>query len=276
MTFESHIIRGEKIMTDFTCGNFKELIFDYIDGELNAEDTDKFENHMKNCSGDCNEEFRRIQNMMSSVKESRYTIKGELYAALVPHIETESRNIKVNNVFRNARKFGSIGIAAMIMLVMLVYFMPISDIVNNSMSKSNQVAAEIAEDIQTESGEIEVIDYSDAPKASAVAVPGLFAMTSPEAELAHPSVMVDYLNAYAPSYADETEKLYISYNEVSLPEGVIADEVITQPECSVYVINLLSNSMFDMSEVTDYDTVYDTSETGKMYLVIIAFDSDEN
>ena len=259
-------------MTDFTCSNFKELMFDYIDGELNEEEVDKFENHIKNCGGDCGEEFREIEKMMSSVRDSRYVIDGELYAALVPKIEAESKKIKMDNMLRNIRRYGSVGIAAIVMIVILVYFAPLSDIVNDdsTLSDSMEIAG-AAEDVQIAPNSQETVIYTELEIA--VAVPRAY--TIPAEEAAEPSEMLEYLNNYAPDYINDTETLYISYNEVNVPDDVIVDEVIAQSECSVYVISKLSNDTFDIDEVTEYTTVYDTSENGKTYLVIIAFNSNE-
>ena len=263
-------------MTDFTCSDFKELIFDYIDGELNAEEVDKFENHMKNCTGDCDEEFQKVEKMMNSVRDSRYVIDGKLYAALVPQIEIESKKIRMDNMLRNIRRYGSVGIAAMIMIVVLVYFTPISDIVNKSSLSDSGMDIAIAEDAEIAANVKDTVVYAeiDISPTGGMAVPGAL-IALPPVEPAEPSEMIDYLNAYVPDYVTETEVLYISHNEVNLPEGVIAEKFITNPECSVYVINRFSNADFNISEATDYDTLYDTSESGKAYIVIIAFNSDE-
>ena len=259
-------------MIDFTCDQFKELMFDYIDGELGSDDAAQFENHLKNCGGDCNcsEEFEKLKKMMDSIKASRYVTGNELYAALVPQIEIESKKIRKNNLLRNIRNYGSVAVAAVVMIVMLVYFMPTADIVyNNSTSMMDTAATEVYDEAMPEEA------YGDSNKASAEAAPQIaaaFALPVP------PPVadfeMIEYLNKYAPEYVDTTESLYISYDEVNLPDGIITAEIIGKAEYSVYIIDRLSNIAFDVSDVTEFSTVYNVTLPDKPYLVIISFNSN--
>jgi Predicted transmembrane transcriptional regulator (anti-sigma factor) len=272
-------------MIDFTCDQFKELMFDYIDGELSSDEALQFENHLKNCGGDCSNEFEKLKKMMDSIKASRYVTGNELYAALVPQIEIESKSIRHNNMLRNIRMYGSVAVAAVIMIVMLVYFMPMADIMQESTAQNSKIAdeiqveeyaiaAEIAEEIKMakDAGKIsDRVCYDEeaemAPSATPFALPG-------EAVPAGEAEMSKYLKQYAPEYIDTAESLYISYDDVNLPDGIVTVEVIGKAEYSVYVINRFSNVAFDVGDATEFAHVYNVAVPDKPYLIIISFNSD--
>ena len=258
-------------MIEFTCDQFKELMFDYIDGELNSNDALQFENHLKNCNCDCNEEFNKLKKMMDSIKASRYVTGNELYAALVPQIEVESKKIRKNNLLRNIRNYGSVAVAAVVMIVMLVYFMPTADIVyNNSTAMDSAAAAPevyIDEAVPEEVHDVKAV-AEVAPQSAAFALPG------PPPAADGDFKMIEYLNKYAPEYINTAESLYISYEEVNLPEGIVTAEIIGKSEYSVYVIDRFSNFAFDVGDATEFSAVYNVSIPDRPYLVIISFNSD--
>lgn len=269
-------------MNDFTCDQFKELMFDYIDDLLDNDKKLKFEDHIKNCIN-CSEEYQKAKKLLESIKESKFVIGNELYTALIPQIVVESKQKKKNNLFKKIRIYGSAAVAAVVMIIMVAYFLPISNIVNDVTPQAqDNSAGEFGagkleeqlygnDDIYYEDIVVEECEEDIAETAEV----RLYSVTTAQSE----DVMSQYLNTYVPDYADSTDTLYICYDAVELPEEVVTAEVVTDDEYSAYVIDRFSNIAFDVTEVTNIAAVYnDSTDTDnvKQYVIIISFSSTEN
>lgn len=259
-------------MNDFTCDQFNELIFGYIDDDLNAEDKVKFENHLTTCAK-CNEEFQKTTNLFSSIKNSRYAINNKLYASLLPQITVESKQMRSNNILKKIRIYGSAAVAAVIMIVILTYFMPMMNIVQDTTANDMQISEtySMAGSDEEAVAEENIPEVAKAQKYVAydVAPSQAYALDTTD------DTMSEYLNTYAPDYINKTSTLYITYDDVMLTSQIIPTEVIDNTDYSVYVIDIASNSAFNIEEVTNCDEVYNNAEANERYAIILSFNSIE-
>lgn len=242
-------------MMEFTCDRFQELMFDYIDDNLNKEDKANFEKHVNECA-ECDIELNKAKAMLETIKESRYVTNGELYVSLVPLIKTESKRIRLSDIRKKIYRYGVVAVAAVFIFVVLIHSIPKTDLVSDNSTGT------VAESYEADLAMDEAVPEEKMIQRS------LFSMQSEE------DSMLYYLNTYAPEYADTTQALYVYNEEVELPEQVVTSEVEETPQYTIYVINKFANSGF---EINDNATVYNTQadDYEKPYIIIISFNSND-
>lgn len=252
-------------MNDFTCNQFIDLIFNYIDNELSTDEKLKMEEHMEKCS-ECKIEYQKAKNLLETIKESRYTTDNRLYTTLVPQLN----QMKKRSILNKIRVYGSVAVAAMITIVMLIYVMPVMNpkISNNSLAFD----AEMNEMQLEEAKEEIIIEETREKSAAGEIMPSQIALYSDRIKSAE-LTMTDYLNTYAPDYVDNTEALYVSYDDVDLPGEIVTDKVVSDIKYSIYVIDRFANVAFDVGEATEYSTVYYSDNNTLRYVIILKFNS---
>lgn len=253
-------------MNDFTCNQFIDLIFSYIDNELSTDEKLNIEEHMEKCP-ECKAEYQKAKNLLETIKESRYTADNRLYTTLVPRL----KQMRQRSILNKIRMYGSVAVAAVIILVTIVYVMPMtkSNITDNSLvfdAEMNEMQlAETEQEIAIEETGQKIVAGEIMPSRVA-----LYSDSTSSSRL----TMTDYLNAYAPDYVDDTEALYVSYDDVSLPEEIVTDKVVSDIKYSIYVIDRFANTAFDIGEVTEYSTVYYSDNNTLRYVIILKFNSE--
>lgn len=242
-------------MTEFTCNQFQELIFDYIDDILNTEDKVNFEKHVNDCA-ECGIELNKTKAMLESIKDSRYVTNGELYVSLMPLIKTESKRMKLSDIYKKIYRYGAVAVAAVFIVMILIHNIPATDLVNEKSAENivETYGADLAMD--------EAVPENEMIQRS------LFSIENEE------DSMLYYLNTYAPEYADTAKTLYVYNEEVEIPEQIITSEVEETPQYTLYVINIFANREFKINNnATVYNRQADDSE--KPYIVIISFNSND-
>jgi len=233
-------------------------MFDYIDGELNESDKEKFDEHLLTCEP-CRKEFESRKNLILNISDARYNLESSLSAALVPQI----KQIKRQNFLKT---FGTItAAAAVFVLVTLAYFNPFVNKITNDMSlnETMQMNFEMAYGIIEDEISIEIAE------APMLAPEGVYPSTAPTSRSSE-TTMVEYLSLYAPEYVDTTSVLYICYTNIEFPEEVV---VVTVKIETNYTANILRNTNFELK--IEAAEVY-TDSVEKPYIVIIEFYDEVN
>jgi len=245
-------------MTDFTCepancGIMNDIMFDYIDGELNESDKEKFDEHLLTCEL-CRKEFESRKNLILNISDARYNLESSLSAALVPQI----KQIKRQNFLKT---FGTItAAAAVFVLVTLAYFNPFVNKVTNDMALN-----------ETLQMNFDIMAYGAIEEAAVeIEIAEARSYNSPAPEVSIVSPMFEYLSLYAPEYVDTTSVLYICYTNIEFPKEVVVVTVKIEPN---YTANIVRNTNFEFN--IEAAEVY-TDSVEKPYIVIIEFYDEVN
>lgn len=101
------------------CEQIRELLFDYIDGELDESTAKAIREHLEGCD-ECKKEYEEMLGMSEAIKESAVAAPDELHAHIMSGISAEKKHIKRARLMRNITAIG--GCAAALVIVVTAAF----------------------------------------------------------------------------------------------------------------------------------------------------------
>jgi predicted anti-sigma-YlaC factor YlaD len=115
------------------CSKYEEMMFDFIDGELTAEQADEFNKHITGCES-CRAELERRKKTVKLISESAYEPKSSLTAAVTGSI---------TQLKKNRKRFGwSSTIAACVVAVVILTNFFFMDMYHKNINKTDDRAVQ--------------------------------------------------------------------------------------------------------------------------------------
>ncbi len=102
-----------------SCDDIRELIFDYIDGELDASEAALLEMHIADCEA-CAKELEERKELLSLVKSSSSEVPSELYGRVMAEVVKTPQNAKILKPKMRIKPWMSTAVAACAAIVIIV------------------------------------------------------------------------------------------------------------------------------------------------------------
>ena len=116
------------------CERIRELLFDYIDGELDENTADAVRAHLDGCDK-CKKEYREMLGMSEAIRESTVKAPAELHSHIMSGISAEKKRVKRARLMRNLTAIG--GCAAAFVIIVNVLFNMIDGQKDNAPEKND-------------------------------------------------------------------------------------------------------------------------------------------
>ena len=101
------------------CEKIRELLFDYVDGELDESAAEEICEHLEGCD-ECKKEYEEMLGMSEAIKESSVSAPTELHARIMLGVTAEKKRVRRARLMRNITAIG--GCAAALVIVVTAAF----------------------------------------------------------------------------------------------------------------------------------------------------------
>lgn len=95
------------------CEKIRELLFDYIDGELDSATEKAIREHLDECA-ECKKEYEMMLGMSEAIKESYAYAPSELHSVIMSGLEAEKKRVRRARLIRNLTAVGGCAAAFLI------------------------------------------------------------------------------------------------------------------------------------------------------------------
>lgn len=227
-----------------SCDYIRELMFDYIDGELDASNAALVEAHVASCDK-CAKELEERKELLSLVKGASAKVPSELYGRVMAEVENTPQNAKILRPKFRIKPWMSTAVAACAVIMILVagrgYLFGGAEMLDAApdMVRSGDAAEDIVvednvvdADVVNPSGELNYSGAGAVDTNMVIESTGAFSGYSPSysAMPSNPNVLEDstdlitaqLLDGVFEMYkTDDTAILVCNYSDVAdvLPEG---------------------------------------------------------